>query len=80
MEVAGAKVFLYCCTVSHRSESVAAPTVAKRIEKGMIVKKSMLVWVGYHSWGQQALLKKTKVEVPLANLGTSRPEKAPYND
>ena len=49
MEVVEAKVFLYCYTVSYRSESVAVPTVAKRIEKGIIVKKCMLVWVRYYS-------------------------------
>ena len=43
MEVARAKVFLYCYTVSYRSESITAPMVAKRIEKGIIVKKSILV-------------------------------------
>lgn len=41
--VAKAKVFLYYYTVSHKSESVAAPTVAKIMEKGIIVKKSILV-------------------------------------
>jgi hypothetical protein len=43
MEVAKAKVFLYCCIVSYRSESITAPIVVKRIEKGIIVKKSILV-------------------------------------
>ena len=43
VEVAKVKVFLYCCTVSYRSESVAAPIVAKRMEKGIIIKKSILV-------------------------------------
>ena len=51
MGVAKAKVFLYCCTVSYKSESVMAPIVAKRIKKGIIVKKSMLVWVVNYLWG-----------------------------
>jgi hypothetical protein len=41
--VTRAKVFLYCCTVSYRSESVVAPIVAKKMEKGIIIKKSILV-------------------------------------
>ena len=51
MGIAKAKVFLYCCIVSYRSEFVITPIVAKRIEKGIIVKKSILVWVINYLWG-----------------------------